>query len=294
MRFGRLLALRKVDVSGDLDACIVGADDRCQDVLDALDNARLDLMDIARLRRIEAGFQQCVFLSRQQGAALVEQGDAGGQQLRDAGGDQILDTGDLGRVERASRVETEQYRRRWLLVLAHEDTRLWNRQVHPRRPHGGDRLDGSRQLTFQAALIIDLFGKLADAELLAFHQLEADGAAARQALRCEAQADIVHPALGNQDRAAGVAELVGDVHLLERSDDCAAIALGDVGEQHSELVLPEPGAGRRRAGRKPRRWRPSAPLSACRSNAPRPRERDPAVCPRLLSRWFRFRLRPCA
>jgi hypothetical protein len=75
-----------------------------------------------------------------------------------------------------------------------------------RRLNGGDRLDGARQLAFQAALIIDLFGKLADAELLAFHQLEADRAAARQSLRREAQADIVDAAGGNQDGAARVVE----------------------------------------------------------------------------------------
>lgn len=46
-----------------------------------------------------------------------------------------------------------------------------------------DRLDGARQLTLQAALVINLFGKLADAELLVFHQLEADHAAAGQTLR---------------------------------------------------------------------------------------------------------------
>jgi hypothetical protein len=167
MRFGSLLALREVDVGGDLDAGIAGADDRRQDVFDALDDARLDFLDVLDLRRVEAGFQQLAFHLRQQRAALVEQGDAGGGQLRHAGGNEILDAGDLGRVERASRVEIEQHRRRWLQLLAHEDTRLWNGQVHARRLHGSNRLDGARQLALQAALIIDLFGKLADAELLA-------------------------------------------------------------------------------------------------------------------------------
>ncbi|EXI78224.1 MAG: hypothetical protein AW12_03050 [Candidatus Accumulibacter sp. BA-94] len=58
MCFGGVLALREVDVGGDLHTRIAGADDRRQDVLDALDDAGFDLVDILRLRRIETGFEQ--------------------------------------------------------------------------------------------------------------------------------------------------------------------------------------------------------------------------------------------
>ncbi len=110
MRFGSLLALREVDVGSDLDAGIARADDRREDVFNALDDARLDFLDVFDLGRIEAGFQELAFHLRQQRAVLIEQSDAGCSQLRHTGGNEILDAGDLGRVQRASRVEIEQHR----------------------------------------------------------------------------------------------------------------------------------------------------------------------------------------
>lgn len=57
-------------------------------------------------------------------------------------------------------------------------------------------------LAFQSVLIIDPFGELADPEFLVFHQLEADATAFGQALRGEAQADLMDLFAGNQDRAS--------------------------------------------------------------------------------------------
>ncbi|KFB70944.1 MAG: hypothetical protein AW09_003943 [Candidatus Accumulibacter phosphatis] len=182
MRLGSLFRLREVDVGGNLDTGVAGADDWCQDVFDALDDARLDFLDVLDLCRVQAGLEQLALHLRQQRAALVEQGDAGGCQLRNAGRDKILDAGDLARIERTPRVEIEHHRRRWLHLFAHENTRLRYRQVHARGLNRRNRLNGARQLAFQTTLIIDLLGKLADAELLAFHQLETDRSAPGQSL----------------------------------------------------------------------------------------------------------------
>ncbi len=78
--------------------------------------------------------------------------------------------------------------------------------MHAGRLYRADRLDGARQLTLQAALVIDLFGKLADAELLVFHQFEADAAAFGQALRGQAQTHFMNPVAGDQNGAAAIAE----------------------------------------------------------------------------------------
>ncbi len=110
--------------------------------------------------------------------------------------------------------------------------------------HGGNRLDGASEFALETALIVDLLGELADAELLAFHQFEAHRAAARQPLPSQAQADIMHAAGGNEDGATGVVEPERNVHLFQRSDDRAAVAFADVREQDAELALSQQG-GRR-------------------------------------------------
>ena len=115
--------------------------------------------------------------------------------------------------------------------------------MHASRLNRRDRLDGSRQLAFQTALIVDLFGKLADAELLSFHQFKTDRTASRQSLRGQTQANIMDSAVVHEDGAARLAELVGHVHLFERGDDGAAVTLADVREQHFELALSEQGSG---------------------------------------------------
>ena len=108
--------------------------------------------------------------------------------------------------------------------------------------HGRDGLDRSRQFAFETALVIDLFGELADAEFLVFHQFEADGAAFGQSLRRQTQAHLVNFAAGDEDGAAALAETVGHVHLFEGGDDRAAVAFGNVREQNAVIRLLEPGA----------------------------------------------------
>ncbi|EXI78223.1 MAG: hypothetical protein AW12_03049 [Candidatus Accumulibacter sp. BA-94] len=111
--------------------------------------------------------------------------------------------------------------------------------MHARRLDRGNRLHGARQLALESALIVELLGKLADAELLALHQLETDRSAARQSLRRESQADVMHAGGWHEDRAARVVEAERHVHLLERGNDRAAVAFADIGEEDAELALPE-------------------------------------------------------
>ncbi|MBV6408890.1 MAG: hypothetical protein EFKGCFLK_02508 [Rhodocyclaceae bacterium] len=142
------------------------------------------------------------------------------------------DAGDLVGVEGAAGRDVEHHRGRRLLVVAHEAGLLRDGQVHAGALHGGERLDRARQLAFQGALEVDLLDELRHAELLAFHQFEADQAALGQALGGQAHAQLVHLLLRHQDGAARLGEFERNVHLLQRGDDVPAVALGDVGKQH--------------------------------------------------------------
>jgi hypothetical protein len=82
--------------------------------------------------------------------------------------------------------------------------------------------------------------ELGQAELLGLHQLEAHQPSLGDALGGEAQAQVVDLGGGDQDGVAVFGELVGDVLLLEAGNDCAAILLGKVGEQHGIVRLAAP------------------------------------------------------
>ena len=90
--------------------------------------------------------------------------------------------GDLRTVECAPGLQTDQHRGRRLQFIAQEGSLLGDRQMHAGGAHGPECLDRARQFAFETALVIDLFGELADAELLVLHYLEADQATFRQSL----------------------------------------------------------------------------------------------------------------
>ncbi|OQA33320.1 MAG: hypothetical protein BWY57_01284 [Betaproteobacteria bacterium ADurb.Bin341] len=108
------------------------------------------------------------------------------------------------------------------------------------RLHGADRADGAGQFALQRALVVDLFGKLGKTEFGVIHQLKTDRTAAWQSLFCQFQADFMNPAGGDQDGAASGRELVGNVLLLERGDDSAAVLVREVGKQHLVVRLGDP------------------------------------------------------
>jgi hypothetical protein len=105
-----------------------------------------------------------------------------------------------------------------------------------------NRFDRAFEFAFQRALVVDLLGELADAELLVVHQFEADRAALRQALRGETQTHFVHLLGRHEDRATAVGELVRDVGGLQRGDDRAAVLIRQVAVQHLVVrgARPEP------------------------------------------------------
>jgi len=149
----------------------------------------------------------------------------------------------LGRLQGAAGVEVHHDRGGGFLFFPDEYGRLGDGEVHPGGLDGGHGLDGAAQFPFQGALEIDLFGELADAELLVFHQLEADGTAFGQPLGGQAQTDFMDFFTGHQDGAAALGELVGNVELFEGGDDGAAILFRQVAEQHLVVGLAAPQDG---------------------------------------------------
>jgi hypothetical protein len=235
--FGGLLDLREVQVGAHLRARVAGAEERREDRVDALLRVVLDLLHILELARVEAGSGRGL---GQQVAVLVDDRHVLGRHVGHAGRHHPRDRLHLALVEHAARVEVDEHRRRRRFLVAHEHRRLRDREMHARAAHGVDRLDGALQLAFERALVVDLLGELADAELLVVHQLEADRAALRQALARETQTRFMNLLGRHENGAAAVRQLVRNVALLERGNDCAAVPVGEIGKQHAIVRLARP------------------------------------------------------
>ncbi|CPO75095.1 Uncharacterised protein [Bordetella pertussis] len=230
---------------------VAGADQRVEDGQDALDRALLHFTHEAQLVGVHAAaFAQ---RRRQEPAVLVDDGDILGGQLGHAGSHQPGHRRHLGIAQAAARVQVEQHRGGRGLAVAHEQRLARHGQVHAGVLHRMHGLDRARQLAFQAALVVDLLGELAGAETGVVQQLETHRTAARQALAGQLHARVVDPLGGHQQRAAVVAEAVGHVHLVQRRDDGAAIAVVQIGEQHLVIGLVAPHRHRRHHGDQRRR-----------------------------------------
>src|SRR5690606_32947703 len=94
-----------------------------------------------------------------------------------------------------------------------------------------------RKFAFEAALEVQAFLELGDAELLAVENLETDGAAPGQPLAGKLEPDVVDPVAGYQDRAAAGSEAVGHLELGQGGDDGTAVAVLEIGEQDAIVAL---------------------------------------------------------
>jgi hypothetical protein len=80
-----LLGLREIDVGCNLDLEIVGAEQRTENFIDALDDAVFEITDVFDLRRVQTSLRQFALQLGQEGAVLVDDSHIAGRQLRDAG-----------------------------------------------------------------------------------------------------------------------------------------------------------------------------------------------------------------
>ncbi len=78
--------------------------------------------------------------------------------------------------------------------------------------------DGAHQLALQRALIVDLLREIGEAHIGLVEQLEADLAVRRGIRSGDRHASRVGLVLGDQDRAAAVAQPIGGAALVELGD----------------------------------------------------------------------------
>ncbi len=142
------------------------------------------------------------------------------------------DAGNLGPVERLARVQLQQHRCGRRLVVAQEAGVFRQRQVNACAGDRRQRLDRARQLAFQATLIVQLLLELGQPEFLPLEQLEADDGALWKTLRSQLKTRLVH-LVGRHQNGAAVGVAVRDVQLRQLRDHGAAVAIGQVGEQHA-------------------------------------------------------------
>ena len=220
------------------------ADDRLDQLEDALGVAGFDLVDVVELLRVEAGAGCALAAAGQQRSALVEDAHRLRAHLGNARRDQVDDAGDLGPVEGAAGVQRQQHRGARLLLLAKEPVLVRQREVDARRLHGGERADRARQLAFEAALEGEALLELGLAEAGAVHQLEARDRALGQAGGRHLQAQVVNLCRGNEDGRAAFRHAIGHVHLRQLGDDGAAVLVGEVGVEHLVVAVRVPGRHR--------------------------------------------------
>ena len=231
-RFG----LAEIHLGRDLRLHIVLADHGLQDLQDAAHVLLLDLLGVVQLLHVH-GVGVAVGRLRQQLARVVQDAHGRGSHLGHAGGHQVHDARDLRAVQHAARVQAQQHRGRRLLLLAEKAVLIGQGQMHACALHGGQGLDGARQLAFKAALEIEAFLELGDAELAVLHQLETRHRTLGQALGGQLQAHIVHAVGRDEDGTAAFRVAVRHVHLRQLGDDGATILVAQIGEQHLVVRL---------------------------------------------------------
>ena len=219
-----LFPLREVDLRGHLRAYVLGADDRRQDRLDALGVLVLEIIDVIELAAIQ--LVGVAVGAAQQIAVLIDDGNVVDGQLRHAAGDHVDDGIDLAFAQYPTRLQVEDDGGGGGFALADEDGRLGHGEVNAGPLDAAQRADGAGQFALQSALVVDLFGELADAECLVIHQLEADAAGFGQPLFGQPETSLADLIGRNEQGLAALAELVGDAHGIELGDDSTAVGVG--------------------------------------------------------------------
>ena len=223
--------LVEIDLDGHLRLEVTRPDDGFEDGFDAPHVGRFQLLDEGELLGVQIPL---VLVGRagQEIARLIHHRDAIGRELWHARTHQMHDAGNLRFIQHPARTQRDHHGSRGLFLVAQKTRFLGNGQMHARGRHRADVLDSARELSFHRALVVDLLGELGDAQFLIVHQLETDVAAARQPLRRQPQAQVVHLGRGHQDGAAVVGKTIRHVHLLQGGDDRPAVALVQIGEEH--------------------------------------------------------------
>ena len=134
----------------------------------------------------------------------------------------MADRAHLLRLERAAHAQHDRGRR--LDLVAREQRALRQHQMHARRLHPVDRLDGARKLALERAQVIDVLDERGRAEGVGLvEDLVADAAALGQAALGELHAHPGHPVARHHHDGAVVLQLVRDGLALEILHDRGGI-----------------------------------------------------------------------
>ncbi|MNZ44811.1 hypothetical protein D3C78_624480 [compost metagenome] len=216
---------------------ITAAEQRCKDFLYS---ALVGALYFAHI--VQFGIVKPVtgMAARQQTAVLVDHRHAIHCQLGHAGSYQVNDCADLPLAQFTARLQGQCDRCAGGFAVTGEHRVLGHHQMYSSMGHRPEGFDGTRQLTFQPTLVIEVFGKLADAKSLLVQQLEANTARFWQALLGQLQAQCIHPFGGHHDGMPTLAQPVRHATLVQFTNDLATISLTQVGEQHPVLRLLRP------------------------------------------------------
>ncbi len=132
-------------------------------------------------------------------AGVIDDGDAALLEAFDRIGDQVGDAADLLVVEAGAGLELEEDAGGSLGLVFLEDGFLRHGDVDAAGADAGEGVDGAGEFTFEAAAEVDLLDEVGGAEVGLIEDLEADGAALREAGLGEADADFGHLVRGDGD-----------------------------------------------------------------------------------------------
>ena len=137
-------------------------------------------------------------------------------------------------LERAAHAQHDRGRR--LDLVAREQRPLGQNQMHARRLHPVERLDGARKLALERAQVIDVLHERGRAERVGLvENLVSDAAALGQAAFGELHAHAGHLVARDEHDRAVVLQLIGDGLALEVLHDRGGIFRRQVGEDRRHL-----------------------------------------------------------
>ena len=168
-----------------------------------------------------------------QAAGFVDDRDPLRLEPVDGGSHQVANGAHLLRLQHAVDLEHDRRRR---LHLAREERAFGQYEMHACGHHAVEPPDGSRQLAFERAQIVDILNKTRRAERIRLvENLVADAASLGQALPGERHPQPCHPILGHHDGVAVVAQLVTDRLPLQLLHDRGRVLIGQIGEERCHL-----------------------------------------------------------
>ncbi len=155
----------------------------------------------------------------------------------DGAGDEVADCDHVLGFEARAGPELNQDARLGGLAFVGEDGVLGEGDVDTGLIDGGNRHDGSFEFAFESAVEVDLFGKVAGAEVGFVEDFKSDPAAFGDSGGGELEAELADLGGRNEDRCAAVADAVGHAGFADLGEDEAGVFGGEVRVERLVIAL---------------------------------------------------------